>query len=242
MKKLLLTVLAFIISIIVLPQKAEKFSKQFADCKFERKAIFDFTSHPVKNSPEKTEATTKYVSENQAFIGETVYDLQTVGIIGNRTFLFDDGSIGVVWTMGMQSPEFPDKGTGYNYFDGSSWSVSPYLTIESVRAENPSYTAWGTNGEAIVSHSCDLGSLVLNMRSEKGTGDWQELIYTSPVNCNVGWPKIITSGINHNIIHLLYIAAECPQSKEQGNILFYMGYPFKPRDFLKFLYKIWEQL
>jgi hypothetical protein len=220
MKKMFFTIGALIVSSIVMPQKAERFGNQFAD-NTERKAVFDFISHPAKILPEKNEATIKYVSGNQAFIGGTVYDLQTTGIIGNRVFLFDDGTVGAVWTMGMESPQFPDKGTGYNYFDGSSWSVQPYLTIESARAENPSYTAWGTNGEAIASHSCDQGTLVLNMCDEKGTGDWQEITYTSPVNCNVGWPKITTSGINHNIIHLLYLAAECTQSKEQGNRLFY---------------------
>ena len=221
MKKLLFTLSAVIIGLTAITQKTERFSKQFADSKIERKATFNFRNHQEVMTPEKTEATTKYVSGNQAFIGETVYDLQTTGIIGNRIYLFDDGTIGAVWTMGMESPQFPDKGTGYNYFDGSSWSVPPYLTIESVRAGNPSYTAIGTNGEAIISQSCDQGTLVLNMRPEKGTGDWQELIYTAPVNCNVGWPKIVTSGISHNIIHVLYLAAECTQSKEQGDILFY---------------------
>ena len=51
-------------------------------------------------------------------IGNTLYDLQSNRLLQNRIYRYDDGSIGGVWTRGMYSPpDFPDRGTGYNFFD-----------------------------------------------------------------------------------------------------------------------------
>ena len=51
-------------------------------------------------------------------IGNTYYDLQTWRAMQNRIFYFDDGSIGAVWNMGMNLPNFNDMSIGYNYYDG----------------------------------------------------------------------------------------------------------------------------
>ncbi|MBN3036696.1 MAG: hypothetical protein JW861_14015, partial [Bacteroidales bacterium] len=80
-------------------------------------------------------------SEEQ--IGTTRYDHQANGTLSNRITMFDDGAIGAVWTMGFQEPSFPDRGTGYNYSDGTSWGPLPTQRIESVRTGWPTYAQAG---------------------------------------------------------------------------------------------------
>ena len=67
-------------------------------------------------------------------IGESIYDLQTNASCQNSIYLYDDGTIGAIWTRGMEeTTAFEDRGTGYNYFDGSGWQPWPEERIESQR-------------------------------------------------------------------------------------------------------------
>lgn len=140
-------------------------------------------------------------------IGTTWYDLQSNAALANRITLFDDGTIGAVWTMGHSATLFPDRGTGYNYFDGSSWGPVSTTRIESDRCGWPSIAPYGTYGEIIVSHiSGGAGTgLLFNHRSVKGTGTWTEFSFQGPAGGweQIWWPRMITSGTNHDVIHLL---------------------------------------
>jgi hypothetical protein len=140
-------------------------------------------------------------------IGETWYDLQTNNALSNRIHRFDDGTIGAVWTQGIASPPaFPDRGTGYNYFDGNSWGAISSNRIETIRAGWPSYAPLGTNGEIVVSHDFGGGAagLLFNKRSPKGTGAWEESTFTGPTGqTNIVWPRMVTAGADRNSIHVL---------------------------------------
>lgn len=138
---------------------------------------------------------------------ETKYDLQTNAAISNRIYCWPDGTIGAVSTRGIESPSstggFPDRGTGYNYFDGAAWFPKPTSRIESVRTGWPSITAWGNEGEFIAAHTAVL--LKFSRRPVKGTGQWEELVnYTGPVGTEPAWPRIVTSGENNEYLHLFY--------------------------------------
>jgi hypothetical protein len=116
-------------------------------------------------------------------IGNTYYDLQTYASCQNRIYVYDDGTIGATWTIGMNPSAFADRGTGYNYFDGTSWQPWPTARIESQRTGWPSYAPFGINGEIIVAHysgtSSGVKGLVFSKRTNKGIGDWAFLIFTA---------------------------------------------------------------
>ncbi|RLD59233.1 MAG: hypothetical protein DRJ05_06710 [Bacteroidetes bacterium] len=158
-----------------------------------------------------------YVDENQ--IGITQYDLQTNSSLGNRLWLFDDNTVGGVWTRGVESaPNFPDRGTGYNYFDGDNWGEETG-PIESVRAGWPSYAAWGENGEMIVAHDFGAGTLLFNRRETKGNGEWTEVEFEGPGGEHVAWARMVTSGENNEIIHNICITKN--PYEDQTNALLY---------------------
>lgn len=136
-------------------------------------------------------------------IGNTYYDLQTWRTLQNRMYNFDDGTKGAVWNMGMDFPNFPDLGIGYNYYDGNSWGPDPWQSITSDWAINPSYTAYLENGEMIASQG--ENGLILSLRENKGTGNWQESILSGG---GFKHPVVVTSGPNNSIIQLLYLKAD----------------------------------
>ena len=150
-------------------------------------------------------ASSKGVNFDEEIIGETWYDLQSNTLLGNRIWLHDDGTVGAVWTMGMEAAAFPDRTTGYNYFDGTTWVGNPNGPIESIRSGWPSYAAWGENGEVVVAHDFTNGKILINTRAEKGMGDWIEKELTGPDGHNISWARMTTSGDNHEYIHLLCV-------------------------------------
>ncbi len=148
-------------------------------------------------------------------IGQTYYDLQTNGSLPQRIVTYSDGTIATTWTVCGTSTS--SRGSGYNYYNGSSWANASNSTdrIESVRAGWPTIAPVGTNGEIVVSHNGSTGLLV-NVRAQKGTGTWSETVLTGPAatNSSTGatstcllWPSIATNG---NTIHLL----ACTESEE----------------------------
>lgn len=141
-------------------------------------------------------------------VGETWYDLQSNAATQNRIYLYEDGTIGVVWTMGFTAPGFFDRGTGYNYFDGNSWDSIPTERIESDRTGWPSYAPLGENGEITIAHysSADTVGLVYCRRPNNGVGNWEETIFSGPQGHEgLLWPRMVTGGENNMHIYLIAI-------------------------------------
>ena len=74
-------------------------------------------------------------------IGTTYYDLQTNTSMQSRMYLYDDGFIGGTFTYGTNYPGFPERGTGYNNYDGANWGAYPTQRIENDRTgwQEPRY-------------------------------------------------------------------------------------------------------
>ena len=108
--------------------------------------------------------------------GTSYYDNQTNSTTPRHIHVFDDGTIGTAWIMSQDNTNFPgcpDRGTGYNYFDGSEWGTPyPEFRIENTRTGWPSYAPFGENGEIVCAHTGDVSlGLQFSWRENKGTGD-----------------------------------------------------------------------
>ncbi|MBU2553529.1 MAG: T9SS type A sorting domain-containing protein [Bacteroidetes bacterium] len=137
-------------------------------------------------------------------IGETFYDLQSNSTMMQRFWIFDDGTMGAVWTRGMTPTAYADRGTGYNYFDGTSWGALPTERIEEVKTGWPSYAPYGANGEIVCAHTFTDAGLVFSWRENKGEGDWNYFSLVGPPGHEgIAWPRMITSGENNEIIHVI---------------------------------------
>lgn len=132
----------------------------------------------------------------ETIIGTTEFDVQSNKCIDSRLYLYSDGTLGAAWIYGTGNMQ--NRGTGYNYFDGTSWGPAPSVRIESVRTGWASYAPLD-DGEVVIAHDA-IKDLVMNTRPNKGTGSWTQTIIEAPQGTELTWPHIITVG---NTIHVL---------------------------------------
>jgi hypothetical protein len=141
--------------------------------------------------------------------GTTIYDLQSnASSPYGRVIRFDDGTFSAVWTRGMAATAYADRGTGYNYFDGTSWGADPSARIETVKTGWPSVARMGLNGEAVVSHVSGTVGLKFSKRDTKGTGAWvASTIAPPPGSSGLLWPRMVSGGTDYNTLHVIALTA-----------------------------------
>ena len=200
-KSLLFAVSVLLITSGIFAQKRATVKPELKTLEFtaDRGQVFDGSEITNSIIPIKSES---LVMEET--IGDTYYDKQSNRCITNRIYRFSDGTMGATWTRGVdEASSWSDRGTGYNYFNGNSWDELPTAKIETQKAGWPTYAPLGENGEIVVSHNA-IDALLVNRRPEKGTGNWTETLIQGPAGYEkVTWPRVITSGVDHNIVHLL---------------------------------------
>jgi hypothetical protein len=114
-------------------------------------------------------------AKNYDFIqlGRTFYDLQTNASVGKRIVLHDDGTMSAVWTTSPNdNAGWPDRGTGYNYNDGSSWSPVVNARSETSRTGWPSIGVLGDGSEYTLAHISSDGGFILATNDAKGSTNW----------------------------------------------------------------------
>jgi hypothetical protein len=138
----------------------------------------------------------------------TKYDLQTNASSGQqRIYLHPDGSLGAVTTMSHEDGgAYNDRGTGYNYFNGSAWNTQPASRVETTRTGWPSYQPFGTGGEIVLAHQAPPNPIKFCTRPAKGTGVWTESTIPIPAGVTtMWWPRMVTNGPDHTYIHVIAV-------------------------------------
>ncbi|MGE5383307.1 MAG: T9SS type A sorting domain-containing protein [Omnitrophica WOR_2 bacterium] len=141
---------------------------------------------------------------NETTIGTTVWDLQSSNSAPpNRFYVYPDGRMAAVWAMGNQSDNnYEDRGTGYAFYNGSSWSAMPSQRIETERSGWPSYAPAGT-GEIIAAHHNSMG-IIVNRRDTIGSGNWTQYLIPNPDTTTfLSWPRLISNGSDRMMVHML---------------------------------------
>ena len=152
------------------------------------------------NMPETMVQTAQNRSWTEFTTMTTNYDLQSNSALGNRMTSWPDGSISIVATWDHSgSTSYPDRGAGYNFFDGNDFGAEPEERQEPVKSGWPSIVACG-DGELLASHATGVN---LYYRPTKGEGEWTLLKnwgadYNSPT-----WPRVVCSGPNDEYIHIV---------------------------------------
>ncbi len=204
MNRVLLLSAIMTLSVLTFAQTKTNVPKYVRNISVERVAP---TTETMNLSHDVLPSTSPQEVSEEAIIGTTYYDLQTNTSMQNRLYVYPDGTAAGVFTFGMDHPNFAnDRGTGYNYYDGTDWGPYPTEKIEDTRCGWPAYAPLGENGEIVVTHSgnIDIG-LLFNKRAEKGTGDWTQFTFQGPDGHDLLWPRMTTGGVDHSVIHLLAI-------------------------------------
>lgn len=232
MKKLSLLAMAIGLLLMGYAQESVPTSNQLRN-----KSLLRHYQSPVDPAPPMLNTTysTRGVMKSAKLLGEeteimeTVFDLQSNTMISNRFWVWEDGTKAAVATRGMQAPAFPDRGTGYNYFDGSSWGAQPNNRVESVRTGWPSIAPLGENGEIVASHMASASEwyIAISKRDQKGVGAWQESRVDAPAEAaGILWPRMTTGGENNNTVHLIALTTPsanggAPYQGQDGALLYY---------------------
>lgn len=208
MKRFYTIFLATIIGLAVMSQNSKlEISNEFSKMGLEQSRFSILDDFP-ENQNNNFAATFKDGDWSETNIGTTVYDLQTNTSSQNRIYLHDDGSVGATWTIGMTQTSFPDRGTGYNFFDGIGWGPEPTERVESTRSGWPSYAAYNVDGEIIVSHSATTTGLIVNTNDQRDAAVWIESFLVGPAgNEKIEWPRMVTNRQDNMNIHIISLTA-----------------------------------
>ena len=201
MKKILLAVTALFLVGAVFAQSARVETRQHALSTVAKKV--QLTGFEEGAVPQTIAPITRATSRN--FIGMTYYDCQSNSSMASRIIAHNDGTYSAIWCAGGATAA--SRGTGYNYYDASSW-INPSTTtarIETVRTGWPAIASVG-DAEIVVAHN-GSSAMVVNTRAHKGTGDWTQTTLQGPsINGPTGpstallWPSIAVSG---NTLHMI---------------------------------------
>jgi Secretion system C-terminal sorting domain len=137
-------------------------------------------------------------------LGVTKYDLQTNGAIGNRASRNADGTGHANYTFATDPQPSPlTRGTGYNYYNGTTWSAAPTARIEPFRTGWGDYAVLANGKELVVSHYSS--GMALASRPVKGTGPWTTIKLDSNngaglTGVNFVWARMAASGQTVHII------------------------------------------
>ncbi|HPT03423.1 MAG TPA: T9SS type A sorting domain-containing protein [Bacteroidales bacterium] len=208
MKKCLLLVLIMATGVLSFAQyQKAALPRSVRNIAVPKKCAVTETTNPFTAEANNYVESSEYYMEEEA--GYTVYDLQSNGSTPyGRLTQFDDGTMAAVYTMAINPTAYNDRGTGYNYFDGTTFGPSHVTRLESVKSGWPSHAQLGANGEVIVSHRNGTSGLNLLKRNVKGTGEWTESDIAAPAGAaGLLWPRMVTGGTDKNTIHIIVLTS-----------------------------------
>jgi len=168
------------------------------------RALSEGTGAPYANERARryAAATPLKATVSEQIIGYTYYDLQTNASIREGIRNNGDGTISCVWTM-APDPAFAQRGTGYNYFDGSNWGSPPTARLEAVRTGWPSIGVTGTGKEVIVSHMTANPGIDYLSCTAKGTLAWSENMTILGAGPDDTWSRLAVGGTNNDVVHVI---------------------------------------
>lgn len=137
-------------------------------------------------------------------IGTSLYDLQTNSAIQPRFVLHANGSMSAMWTMSLDgTTSFVDRGSGYNFFDGTSWGSEPTERLEGERTGWPSLVALPGGGEAYICHTSG-GDSYFAKRDVAGTGAWtNSTVSDGTTTLSNVWHRMAVGGASNNTLHVI---------------------------------------
>jgi hypothetical protein len=212
MKKLLLCGIALTVALSVSAQNragnkvtlknASRYNK-VANAQMQTTGIDNYTPVRVPAAPSASVSQSYRTSATQTefVIGNTLYDLQSNRGPARRLVNNGDGTISAAWTFSANQSGYPDRGTGYNYYDGTAWGALPTARIEGVRTGFANIAVSGGNEYSLCHNGTGAGVLLTRT---KGAGAWTT--YTPAGGTSPGsdvWWRLASGGANGNTVHAI---------------------------------------
>ena len=194
------------------------------------KSVDGFTESPqmpfsIEGTSGVEHIQTRALVVERQIIGLTQYDLQTNASIDDRLVGGGD-ALSAGWIMSLELTPFSDRGTGYNFNNGSLWGEQPYERIESVRVGWPSLVHTESGLEVSVTHPGIDTPLWMASREIGSDGAWAEMEIPSDGPFGNLWPRIAVGGPDGNTLHVICVSTPVGNGGElyqgqDGAMLYY---------------------
>ena len=199
------SLLALSFAFLTMGMNAQQFVKAsgaMTPAKYDRTVATGFeTVRPDVPAAENALVNSRTGTEN--VIGTTTYDLQSNNSTRNSLARHTDGTLAATWTMGNSTGDgYSDRGTGYNYFDGSNWGDQPSARIESVRTGWGSVAMLGDGSQFIVAHSSNNEYIT----NRNASGTWVQGVIPTAIPVGVLWPRAAAGGPDGMTVHVIGIS------------------------------------
>lgn len=206
MKKVLLSLFVIGVSSWTMAQSPKLISpNKSALSKISRQSVpMNYTGGEPMGMPAKPVVPNPSVAGiNETVIGTTYYDLQTNASICKRLINHNTGELSATWTFSVNASGFPNRGTGYNFYDGSAWGTAPTTRLENTRTGWTNIGVTNTGKEVNISHGTSTNTLVKTDRATYGAGAWTNTNLNSILPIEL-WPRMVVEG---NTIHVIGLTA-----------------------------------
>lgn len=137
----------------------------------------------------------------------TVYDWQTNHGARTWTIQWPDGKVNFAYTHSSEDSPFSDRGTAIGTYDAVNDVWTPGgARIENERTGSGSIARYGENGIVLVSFNSarEVGVYIIPDKDNIQPGTLEPVYLDS--DYSLGWPNVMTSGPNRDIIHILATA------------------------------------
>ena len=144
-------------------------------------------------------------------VGSTYYDNQSNSSVMNR-IENTSGEVSTIYTYSLEQSTFSDRGTGYNFTDGSTWGDLSEERLEDIRTGWPTVLHTGGGKEVVICHDYPT-QLYMMSRDGLGSGTWTEGPIAHDVEPGISWNRAAVGGADNNTIHLAAIVFLIGRSK-----------------------------
>ncbi len=179
-----------------------KYLQQGDETQFSRVyAQTDEAAARIANLPPMAPLTT-----NEVVVGQTKYTLQTNSSTYRRVAFNSDGTVSIAYTLGLGAwLSWPDRGTGYNYFDGTTWGPIATTRNEATRTGFPDLVVLDNGLEMTAAHNTANSVMHFCYRPVKGSGPWTDntALISNPPGFGFFclWPRMAVGGAAGDVIH-----------------------------------------
>ncbi|MEZ4979455.1 MAG: DUF5011 domain-containing protein [Chitinophagales bacterium] len=168
----------------------------------------------------------------QTQVGQTNYDLQTNAAVCRRIAMSPSGEIVVSYTKSNNS-SFSDRGSGTNYYDGSTWATTSFggtfTRPDLDRTGWPNSVITRSGKEVVVSHFADPNNASYEnglsvISRDLGTGPWTSTFLptlegTDAVDAT--WPRLANCG---DSLALIVSTFDGTYNSVDGGLMFYRSF------------------
>lgn len=148
--------------------------------------------------------------------GQTTYDLGSNGSSPDRLWVYPDGEVSTVFTGSTDlGGSWDDRGTFFNFYDGSAWGSLPTTRVESYRTGFPQMTNLGGIGGTDIFVAHNASNQLALFSSPAGAGTWTEM--GSSLTLTGTWPRIASDGSNYVYV----IATDFPPPSGPAGLLLF---------------------